>query len=153
METSGTPRSSTRLGVKRPQPPPELDRPRKAAKKKQAAAAPEPAPAARVGGRRPASSKKPPTARKTAKKPAIPGGTVHALPANLAKALAADPEAMAAWADITPLARNEWICWVESAKLSETRESRVARALVDLAGGKRRPCCWPGCAHRVRNGK
>ena len=83
----------------------------------------------------------------------ILGGTVHAMPADLQKALASHSEALAAWNDITPLARNEWICWVEGAKLNKTRERRIERAHTELAEGKRRPCCWPGCIHRTRNGK
>lgn len=83
----------------------------------------------------------------------LPSGTVHKLPLDLHKALAADDTALEAWNDITPLARNEWICWVESAKLIETRERRVERTQTELTEGMRRPCCWQGCAHRIRNGK
>jgi uncharacterized protein YdeI (YjbR/CyaY-like superfamily) len=83
----------------------------------------------------------------------IPGGTVHQLPTDLKKALAAHREALAAWNDITPLARNEWICWVEGAKLIETRQRRVERVHTELVEGVRRPCCWPGCIHRERNGR
>ncbi|MDO8335897.1 MAG: YdeI/OmpD-associated family protein [Candidatus Saccharibacteria bacterium] len=86
-------------------------------------------------------------------KPEIPGGTIHKLPADLQKALAAHPAALVLWSDITPLARNEWICWVEGAKLIETRDRRVERVHKELIEGKRRPCCWPGCIHRERNGK
>jgi len=81
-------------------------------------------------------------------KKAIPGGVVHALPADLKKALAADPEALKTWEDITPLARNEWICWIESAKKTETRDHRIEWGCSSLSEGKRRPCCWPGCPHR-----
>lgn len=84
--------------------------------------------------------------------PEILGGTVHKLPADLRKALSLRADALAAWHDITPLARNEWICWVEGAKLIETRERRVQRTYTELTEGKRRPCCWPGCMHRERNG-
>jgi uncharacterized protein YdeI (YjbR/CyaY-like superfamily) len=80
-------------------------------------------------------------------------GTVHKLPADLKKVLVAHPDALMLWEDITPLARNEWICWVEGAKLIETRERRVARVHTELVEGMRRPCCWPGCIHRERNGK
>ncbi len=83
----------------------------------------------------------------------IPGGTVHALPTDLKKALSGDGDALKAWNDITPLARNEWICWVECAKLIDTRARRVKRTHTELAEGKRRPCCWPGCIHREHNGK
>jgi len=82
----------------------------------------------------------------------IPAGTVHAMPRDLYDALLADTDSLAAWQHITPLARNEWICWVESAKLIETRTRRVSRTHTELAEGKRRPCCWPGCIHRERNG-
>lgn len=78
----------------------------------------------------------------------IPGGVVHDLPADLKVALKRDPAAMATWQDITPLARNEWICWIESAKKAETRTKRVGWGCENLRDGKRRPCCWPGCSHR-----
>lgn len=83
----------------------------------------------------------------------LPHGTPHAMPADLKKALIANASALDAWNSITPLARNEWICWVESAKLIETRERRIERTYTELAEGVRRPCCWPGCMHRVKNGK
>ena len=78
----------------------------------------------------------------------IPSGVVHAVPPDLKKALLADGEALGLWADITPLARNEWICWVENAKMESTRLKRIERVCTDLKQGKRRPCCWPGCPHR-----
>jgi uncharacterized protein YdeI (YjbR/CyaY-like superfamily) len=67
----------------------------------------------------------------------IAGGVVHKLPADLKAALLLSPKALAVWADITPLARNEWICWLTSPKKPETRESHVKRARQDLAKGKR----------------
>ena len=79
---------------------------------------------------------------------AISGGTVHDLPRDLQTALAANKAALAIWEDITPLARNEYICWIESAKKQDTRDRRVAWGTNNLAEGKRRPCCWPGCRHR-----
>jgi len=78
----------------------------------------------------------------------IPGGIVHDLPADLKKALAANAAALVTWEDITPIARNEWICWIESAKKAETRQKRIVWGIKNLADGKRRPCCWPGCKHR-----
>jgi uncharacterized protein YdeI (YjbR/CyaY-like superfamily) len=78
----------------------------------------------------------------------ISGGVVHDLPADLRKAIAADAEARAAWEDITPLARNEWICWTISVKKDETRRQHVERVVSELKEGIRRPCCWPGCPHR-----
>lgn len=79
----------------------------------------------------------------------ISGGTVHKLPTDLKKALVARPKALALWEDITPLARNEFICWVENAKQIETRNRRVQRTYEELLEGKRRPCCWVGCIHRT----
>lgn len=85
---------------------------------------------------------------KTMKEKDIPGGVVHELPKDLKKALLANADALATWQDITPLARNEWICWVESAKKAETRDKRIEWGCSNLSEGKRRPCCWPGCKHR-----
>jgi hypothetical protein len=85
--------------------------------------------------------------------PAVPGGVVHELPADLRAALVANPTALQAWNDITPLARNEFICWLEDAKQQKTRERRIRRAQEELEEGQRRPCCWPGCTHRARTGK
>jgi uncharacterized protein YdeI (YjbR/CyaY-like superfamily) len=78
----------------------------------------------------------------------IAGGVVHALPDDLRAALLVDRDALATWDDITPLARNEWICWIESAKRAETRAKRIDWGRENLRDGKRRPCCWPGCPHR-----
>ncbi|OGC68393.1 hypothetical protein A2415_01395 [candidate division WWE3 bacterium RIFOXYC1_FULL_39_7] len=75
-------------------------------------------------------------------------GTVHKLPEDLRKVLVQTPVALAVWEDITPLARNEWICWVTSGKREETRDIRIGKALSKLKGGMRRPCCWAGCPHR-----
>ena len=83
----------------------------------------------------------------------IPGGVVHDLPADMRAMLSPHPGALATWADITPLARNEWICWVTSPKKAETRAKRVDWGRESLEAGKRRPCCWPGCSHRERNGR
>jgi uncharacterized protein YdeI (YjbR/CyaY-like superfamily) len=78
----------------------------------------------------------------------IAGGTVHELPADFRKAIESNTVAKRLWTDITPLARNEWICWVTSAKKAETRKRRIEVGIDNLCGGMRRPCCWPGCPHR-----
>jgi Bacteriocin-protection, YdeI or OmpD-Associated len=82
----------------------------------------------------------------------VSGGVVHELPTDLRSALLGNEVALDRWNDITPLARNEFICWVEDAKRDSTRERRIRRTQEELEEGKRRPCCWPGCAHRERNG-
>ena len=78
----------------------------------------------------------------------ISGGVAHELPADLRKALMADPKALATWEDLTPLSRNEWICWTISVKTPETRTEHVDRVVSELKEGMRRPCCWYGCVHR-----
>jgi hypothetical protein len=78
----------------------------------------------------------------------ILGGTAHTLPPDIRKALASDKAALAAWVDITPLSRNEWICWAISVKKAETRKEHIERMTDQLKVGKRRPCCWVGCIHR-----
>lgn len=83
----------------------------------------------------------------------VPSGTVHQLPADLKKALTADAPVLDAWSDITPLARNEWICWVEDAKQDATRSKRIKQAVDELTEGQRRPCCWPGCSHRKKDSR
>ncbi len=75
-------------------------------------------------------------------------GTVHELPKDLRDAIAADDVATGVWTDITPLARNEWICWVTSPKKEETRTKRIEVGIDKMRSGMRRPCCWPGCPHR-----
>ncbi|MFE1592613.1 YdeI/OmpD-associated family protein [Nocardia sp. NPDC058705] len=83
----------------------------------------------------------------------VAGGVVHKLPTDLRDALLANSAALTSWQDITPLARNEFICWVEDAKQDATRERRIRRTQEELEEGQRRPCCWPGCKHRARTGE
>jgi hypothetical protein len=79
----------------------------------------------------------------------ISSGTVHNVPADLHKALITDPKALQLWESLTPLARNEWICWVTFVKKEETRNEHVKRTISELKEGMRRPCCWLGCIHRT----
>ena len=76
-------------------------------------------------------------------------GVAHSVPTDLRQALAADAKALAIWNGLTPLARNEWICWTISVKKAETRQEHVARVVTELNEGMRRPCCWLGCVHRT----
>lgn len=78
----------------------------------------------------------------------IPNGVVHTVPTDLKKLFATNLQVLTAWQNITPLARNEWLCWIMSAKKSETRERRIRIMCENLVTGKRRPCCWAGCIHR-----
>ncbi len=79
----------------------------------------------------------------------ISEGTAHKLPSDLKRALVSNPKALAAWEGITPLARNEWVCWTITVKQQKTRDEHVKRVVQELAEGKRRPCCWIGCIHRT----
>lgn len=81
-------------------------------------------------------------------KKGISNGTAHKIPNDLRDALSSSSKALAAWEEITPLARNEWICWTISVKTEETRKHHIKRTVEELASGKRRPCCWMGCVHR-----
>ncbi len=79
----------------------------------------------------------------------ISRGVVHDVPDDLRKALTANTKTLTAWESLTPLARNEWICWVISVKKPETRMEHVERLARQLREGARRPCCWMGCVHRT----
>ena len=78
---------------------------------------------------------------------------MHRLPADMREALIGNSPALTAWQNITPLARNEFICWAEDAKQEMTRRRRIRVAQEKLQDGQRRPCCWPGCKHRERAGR
>ena len=78
---------------------------------------------------------------------------LHDLPPDLKKALHANPNVLEKWESLTPLARNEWICWVTIVKKPETRQEHIERLCEQLLEGKRRPCCWPGCPHRRPSAK
>jgi uncharacterized protein YdeI (YjbR/CyaY-like superfamily) len=81
----------------------------------------------------------------------IATGVVHNVPEDLRKALVSDESVLERWEDLTPLARNEWICWVISNKKPETRKNHIERTVTELLEGVRRPCCWIGCIHRSKN--
>ena len=78
----------------------------------------------------------------------VSSGVAHKLPIDLRRSLVSNKEALAKWEDITPLARNEWICWTISVKQQKTRDNHVKRVVSELIEGMRRPCCWIGCIHR-----
>lgn len=76
-------------------------------------------------------------------------GVVHDVPADMEHVLKADAVLLERWNTLTPIQRNEWICWVTSVKKPETRESHIERLMEEINEGKRQPCCWPGCPHRT----
>jgi len=71
-----------------------------------------------------------------------PTGEELRVPTDLRTALAATPMAKAQWSDLTPIARRDFISWIDSAKQPETRRRRIEKACSMLAAGKRRPCCY-----------
>ena len=71
-----------------------------------------------------------------------PAGEELRLPTDLRKALTAAPVAKAKWSDLTPIARRDFISWIDSAKQLETRRRRIEKACSMLVAGKRRPCCY-----------
>lgn len=81
----------------------------------------------------------------------VSNGVAHNVPEDLRKTLTSSPEVYEKWESLTPLARNEWICWTISVKRPETRKEHVRRVRDEILGGKRRPCCWAGCVHRKKN--
>ena len=78
----------------------------------------------------------------------ISNGILHEVPSDIEKVLTSNAELLAKWENLTPIQRNEWICWVTIVKKQETRNEHIGRMLEELKEGKRQPCCWPGCPHR-----
>ncbi len=76
---------------------------------------------------------------------------MHTVPKDLREVLNSNLSLLTKWNDLTPLARNEWICWVTIVKKAETRKDHLTRLSAEILKGKRRPCCWPGCPHRRPN--
>ncbi|MDB5161082.1 MAG: hypothetical protein JWO96_462 [Candidatus Saccharibacteria bacterium] len=76
-------------------------------------------------------------------------GTVHKLPDDMRQAILADKKILEMWEDITPLARNEWICWTITVAKPETRAKHIRVMRDKMHKGTRRPCCWAGCIHRT----
>ncbi|GAA0437335.1 MULTISPECIES: YdeI/OmpD-associated family protein [Sphingomonas] len=79
----------------------------------------------------------------------FPHGTVHDTPEDLQAAVQASTDLSSRWQELTPLGRNEFICWVTDAKQPATRQRRLQRMCEEVLAGKKRPCCWAGCTHRT----
>ncbi|RME15069.1 MAG: hypothetical protein D6799_06430 [Bacteroidetes bacterium] len=75
----------------------------------------------------------------------------HPLPENLKALLLENKSLLEKWNVLTPVARNEWICWITIPKKETTKQYRLKRLKEDILSGKKRPCCWPGCPHRNSN--
>ena len=81
----------------------------------------------------------------------IQSGVVHKVPKDLKVTLANNAKVIEIWNKLTPLARNEWICYLMMVKKAETRKLHLVHLQEDLLNGKKRPCCWPGCPHHRPN--
>jgi uncharacterized protein YdeI (YjbR/CyaY-like superfamily) len=90
-------------------------------------------------------------ALKATKIDAVNPSFLHEMPIDLQKVLDANPDVKTKWDTLTPLTKNEWICWVTIVKKAETRKKHLTRFAEDLRAGERRPCCWPGCPHRRKS--
>lgn len=75
-------------------------------------------------------------------------GVVHEIPDDLKQKLLASNSVLTKWNNLTPLARNEWICWLINVKKQETRLDHLRRVFLEVGQDKKRPCCWIGCIHR-----
>lgn len=78
----------------------------------------------------------------------IEEGVVHQVPDDLKEVLLSHTKLLENWNKLTPLARNEWICWTTIVKQEKTRKNHLERLREEILDGKKRPCCWPGCPHR-----
>ncbi len=83
----------------------------------------------------------------------IKSGTIHTIPEDLKKVLINNLDLLSKWNNLTPLARNEWICWVTIVKKAETRLDHIKRLTIEIMEGEKRPCCWPGCPHHRESAK
>jgi len=77
----------------------------------------------------------------------------HKVPSYLKETLLSNPNLLNKWNSLTPLARNEWVCWLTIPKKIATKEAHLHRFQRELLSGKKRPCCWPGCPHRLETAK
>jgi hypothetical protein len=65
------------------------------------------------------------------------------VPQDFQKALAAAPQTIQdLWQGITPMARWEWVRWVNATPNPDTRKRRVEVSISKMKSGKRRPCCF-----------
>lgn len=78
---------------------------------------------------------------------------LHEVPDDIKKALKTNEEILERWNKLTPIQRNEWICWITIVKKKETREEHIKRMIREISEGKKQPCCWPGCQHRKASAK
>lgn len=64
------------------------------------------------------------------------------VPTDFRIALTHAPDVSEVWNGVTPMARWEWVRWINATKNPETRKRRVEVGISKLQSGKRRPCCF-----------
>jgi hypothetical protein len=64
------------------------------------------------------------------------------IPRDFQTALDDAPDISDMWNEITPMARWEWVRWINATRNPETRKRRVEVGISKLRSGKRRPCCF-----------
>jgi hypothetical protein len=75
-------------------------------------------------------------------------GILHELTPDIENVLKEDAQLLQRWNSLTPIQRNEWICWITIVKKEATRAAHIQQMMEQLQQGERQPCCWPGCPHR-----
>lgn len=83
----------------------------------------------------------------------ISNGIFHEVPPDIKEALLSKSDLLEKWNKLTPIQRNEWICWITIVKKTKTRMEHIDRMIEDINDGKNQPCCWPGCPHRRPSAK
>jgi uncharacterized protein YdeI (YjbR/CyaY-like superfamily) len=86
-------------------------------------------------------------------KPALAGSVFHVIPKDVRTALTSNSKIALRWNNLTPIQRNQWICWITIVKKPETRLRHIERMIIGLIKGERQPCCWPGCQHKLPSKK
>lgn len=83
----------------------------------------------------------------------IQSSAFHELTKEIKEILLSKDDLLKKWNSLTPIQRNEWICWITMPKKQETKDEHLKRFQEEISNGKKRPCCWPGCPHRNQNSK
>ncbi len=78
----------------------------------------------------------------------IEPSALHELTVDMESVLTKDKTLLNKWNGLTPIQRNEWICWVTIPKKQETKDDHLNRFGIEIIEGQKSPCCWPGCPHR-----
>ena len=64
------------------------------------------------------------------------------VPADVQKGIVENPLVSTQWSSVTPMARWEWLRWINSTANADTRKKRIDVSVSKLSLGERRPCCF-----------